>query len=293
MAIHVGIGSWADNEYVGLLYPKKLPREARLRTYAEWFDRVEVNLGYHRPLTRAETERWANETPPAFRFDVKLFRAFSENPAAAAQNQDLVAKTLEAAEPLQKAGKFGVFMMTLPPSFGPERRRLEELDGLGEKLRPHALAVELRHAGWVKGEARATTLDYFRRRGLVWIAVDVPQLKSTALLPPIDEVTHPHFAYLRLHGRNPDYLKATDASEKHRYDYTDADLREIVSRIEVLAARATDVHVSLNNHAENFAPKAALALRRLLGQPVPPDLRPEPVRERPSAKADDGQLAMF
>jgi uncharacterized protein YecE (DUF72 family) len=81
-------------------------------------------------------------------------------------------------------------------------------------------------------------------------------------------VTHPHLAYLRLHGRNPDYLQAANAAEKHHYDYTTAELEEIVTRIKTLAQRARDVHVSVNNHAENFAPKAALALRRLLGQRV-------------------------
>ncbi len=267
MAIHIGCGSWADPEYVGLLYPKGLPANARLRTYAQWFDRIELNLTYHNTPAPAATSGWVAETPAGFIFDFKLHRAFSQNPAKAAES-DLIKKTHEAVQPLLKAKRLGAFLLTLPPSFGPQRHRLEELDALIEKLPPRPLAVELRHRDWIEGDALGATLAYFRRRKLVWVAVDVPQLNSTALLPPIDVVTNPGLAYLRLHGRNPKYLEEETAAGKHHYDYTAADLAEIAARIRVLAAGAKDVHVSVNNHAQKFAPKAALALRRLLGQTV-------------------------
>jgi uncharacterized protein YecE (DUF72 family) len=72
-----------------------------------------------------------------------------------------------------------------------------------------------------------------------------------------------------LHGRNPNYLKGKSAAERHEHDYTALELKEIAVRIRSLEERARDVHVSVNNHAKDFAPKAALALRRLLGQSVP------------------------
>jgi uncharacterized protein YecE (DUF72 family) len=130
------------------------------------------------------------------------------------------------------------------------------------------MAVELRHRDWVEPEMLSATLDYFRSRQLAWVALDLPPLVSPKLLPAIDEVTHPQLAYMRLHGRNPDYLKAKDAAGRHRHDYAADELGEIVGRIRRLATRAKNVHVSVNNHAEDFAPKAALELRRLLGQPV-------------------------
>jgi uncharacterized protein YecE (DUF72 family) len=137
----------------------------------------------------------------------------------------------------------------------------------------------------VDGGALATTLDYFRRRELAWVALDLPQVKGNALLPPIDEVTNPLLSYMRLHGRNPNYLKSKSAAERHEHDYTAGELKEIAARVQALATRAKDVHVSFNNHFANFAPKAALAFRRLLGQPVPPPL--------PPANDDDGQLSLL
>jgi uncharacterized protein YecE (DUF72 family) len=274
MAIHIGCGSWRDDEYVGVLYPKKLPEKKRLAVYTKWFDRVELNATYHALPKLEYVQAWEAQTPQGFFFDVKLPRGFSDNPAASAKD-GLCERTLEMIQPFLEAKKFGVFLLTLSPSFTTKRHRLEELDDVVEKLRPHRIAVELRNRDWVEGDRLAETLEYFRKRKLAWVALDLPRIDSPKLLPPIDEVTNPAVAYMRLHGRNPNYLSGENAKDKHRYAYTERDLKEIVTRIQKLATKATDVHVSVNNHAEDFAPKAAIALRRLLGQPVPDGLPSE------------------
>jgi uncharacterized protein YecE (DUF72 family) len=283
MAIRIGCGSWTDSEYVGVLYPKGLPVSERLHTYAERLERIEVNATYHANPPRARVTGWVGQTPPGFLFDVKLHRDFSDYPRQSGES-DRVAKLLYAMEPLIEAKKLGTFLLTLAPGFSPKDRRLDEIDVLAEKLQPHALAVELRHRAWVDGDTLATTLDYFRQRQLVWVALDLPRIDSIKLLPPIDEVTHPRLAYMRLHGRNPNYLKSKTAGERHQHDYTAGELEEIAGRIRSLASRAQDVHVSLNNHFSNFAPKAALALRRLLGQSFP---------SLPPSDEDDGQLPLI
>lgn len=250
-----------------MLYPTDLPSKERLRGYAQHFDRVEVNSSYYATPTGKTVGTWIEQTPPKFTFDVKLHRAFSQSPRKSAEG-DLPAQLLEAMQPLVEAKKLGVFLLTLAPFFGPDRHSLEELDGVIEKLQPHRLAVELRHRAWVDGGALDATLDYFRRRKLAWVALDLPRLEAAAVLPAIDEVTNPQVAYMRLHGRNPRYLEATTAAERHEHDYTPRELGEIAKRARKLATQAKDVHVTFNNHAHDFAPKAALAFRRLLETPA-------------------------
>lgn len=264
--ISVAIGSWTDSEYKGLLYPKGLPDNQRLTTYATWFDHVEVNSSYHRIPPLKFVENWVSQTPAGFLFDFKMPKDISTDPEATARGGTLVSMLLRVAEPAIAAGKLGAFFLVLAPSFGPKKRKLEELDPLVEKLSPHLLAVELRNSDWVAGEQREKTLEFFRSRKLVWIAVDMPRIDGSAIMPPVDEVTNPRLAYLRLHGRRADWLTLKgDVEEKHTYEYNETELEEIAGRVRALAAKADAVHVVANNHAQDFAPKTALALQRILG----------------------------
>jgi len=238
----------------------------RLSGYAMWFDHVEVNATYYSTPKKEMVEKWMAITPSTFIFDIRLHRAFSQNPEKAAKEGRMLEYLLEALRPLLQARRLGVFLLVLNPFFAPGRHRLQELGALIEKIRPYQLAVELRHTGWVTAKARNSTLAFFRDQGLAWVAVDMPALHDLHLMPPIDEVTLPRLAYLRLHGRNRNYLKAKSAAERHTYAYKKNELLDIVKRIHHLSARAKDVRVVANNHAGNFAPKTALALKQMLGQ---------------------------
>jgi len=238
----------------------------RLSGYAMWFDHIEVNATYYSTPKRETVEKWVALTPPGFVFDVRLHRAFSQSPDKTARDGRLLEMLFANLKPILRTKKLGTFLLVLSPSFSPERHRLQELDTLIGKIRPYQLAIELRHAAWVHGNAKKTTLEFFRERQMTWVAVDMPQLEHSTLMPPIDEVTQPGLAYLRLHGRNRDYLKADSAKERHTYAYSESDLQDILKRIHRLSAQAKNVRVVANNHAGQFAPQTALALKELLGQ---------------------------
>jgi uncharacterized protein YecE (DUF72 family) len=268
MSLRIGIGSWADDDYRGVLYPPKLPAKDRLRHYATIFNHVEVNSTYYGAPKPDTVQKWIGETPDDFLFDIKLHRVFSQSPRSAQPTEgkrDLLGYTLERLEPLIAAKKLGVFLLLLPDRFGPARHSLAELDVLATRLQPFRLAVELRDPAWVAGPAKAATLKDFRERGLALVNVDMP--RGPEFFPILDDVTQPAQAYLRLHGRNrAGYLKGGSAAVQHLYRYKDAELDELAARIRKIARKAQDVRVVCNNHAKDFAPRAALALRaRLLG----------------------------
>ena len=262
MAIHIGIGSWGDDAYVGVLYPEGLLKTDRLRDYTRSFDHVEVNSSYYATPQLPSVRAWTKQTPDDFTFSLKLHRAFSQSPTKAAEGAFLLPKLLSATKPLLDSGRLSAFLLVMPPRFTPERHRLEELDTLVAGLAPHPLAVELRHRDWVAGKRRQSTLAFFRERQLIWVAVDMPRLK--ALMPVVDEVTHPRQAYLRLHGRNPDYNEAKSAAEGHAYLYPAREIASLATRVRKLADKAEAVYVIANNHARDFAPRTALALKERL-----------------------------
>jgi uncharacterized protein YecE (DUF72 family) len=265
-SIRIGIGSWSDDAYRGVLYPAGLAASERLRHYATIFDHVEVNSTYYGAPKPEAVNKWIAETPRGFLFDIKLHRVFSQSPKSAAKTEgkrDLLGYTLERLEPLMAAKKLGVFLLLLTARFSAAKHSLAEIDVLVERLRPFPLAVELRDPTWVSGAARKTTLAEFRARGIAWVAVDMP--KGKEFMPAIDEATRPDLAYLRLHGRNrAGYLAGGSAAEQHHYRYKDAELRGIAERIRALGTQAKNVRVVANNHAEDFAPRAALALREMV-----------------------------
>ncbi|PTY08877.1 hypothetical protein DB347_04715 [Opitutaceae bacterium EW11] len=263
MAFHIGTGSWADDEYAGLLYPPGTPSRERLSGYARYFNHAEVNSSYYATPRAQVVRQWLEHVPPGFTFSLKLHRAFAQNPAKAAEGP-LVGQLLAGVEPLLSSGRLSAFLLVLPPDFRPDSRRLEELDTLASRLSPHPLAVELRHRDWVDRKRRDATLEHFRERRLVWVDVDTPQSADSATMPAVDEATHPSLAYLRLHGRNAAFSKAKSAAEGHHHAYTDAELEEVAKRARALARKAPEVVVVANNHAEDFAPKSALALKQRL-----------------------------
>jgi uncharacterized protein YecE (DUF72 family) len=272
VSIRLGIGSWADDEYRGVLYPPGLPAKDRLRHYATVFDHVEVNSTYYGAPKPDTVRKWIGETPPGFLFDIKLHRVFSMSPRSAQpaeDKRDLLGYTLERLGPLIAAKKLGVFLLLLPARFGPEKHSLAELDTLVERLRPFALAVELRDPAWVQGKTRVATLRAFRERSVALVGVDLPS--GPEFFPALDEVTRPDLAYLRLHGRNrAGYLKGGSAEEQHRYQYKAPELEEIAARVRRIAKKASNVRVVCNNHAQDFAPRTALALTKLLGPEAHP-----------------------
>ena len=265
MSIHVALGSWADPEYAGLTYPRGFAADMRLSAYAMWFDLAEVNATYYALPKAAAVAKWLAATPATFKFNIRLHRVISQSPEKSAKEGRLLKIMLENLAPLLQARRLGTFLLVLPPIFAPARHRLEELDGVVQGLGLHRLAIELRHSDWVAGKAREATLDYFRSRRVTWVAVDMPRIKASELMPPIDEVTDSRLAYLRLHGRNSKWAAGLSAAEKHAYAYTEKELEEIVKRVRVLADKAEEVHVLANNHAGDFAPKTAMALKEMMG----------------------------
>lgn len=293
--IVVGTSSWADPGFVAEWYPKGMAARDRLAWYAERFEAVEVNSTFYAVPDGATVARWARVTPDAFTFHVKLHRLLSRHSAPVESlppevrpradvdgrgrvrldpevEDAMAAATLEALAPLREADKLGAFLLQLSPAFSPKAHRLEELDPLIERLRPHPLAIELRNRNWTAEERIRDVLDHLADRGAAWVGVDAPRADHFTIMPPLDAVTDPRLAYLRAHGRNAEgYLKGRTVAERFGWRYSDDELREIAARARELAGGAAIVNVAFNNNRGADAPTSARRMRELLGQdPGPP-----------------------
>jgi uncharacterized protein YecE (DUF72 family) len=288
--IVVGTSSWADPGFVEEWYPPDLPARDRLAYYAERFEAVEVNSTFYAVPAESTVARWVRQTPDGFTFDVKLHRLLSRHGAGLSSLPEdlrkgvrttdrgrvrltekvelaLADRILAATAPLAGADRLSSFLLQLSPAFGPRAHGLDELLPLLERLAPHPVAIELRHAGWTRETRVEGTLAWFEAHAAAWVATDMPEGRHMTIMAPVDAVTDPRLAYLRAHGRNFEgYVRGRTVAERFGYEYSDAELEQIGARARELAAGAAEVRLMFNNNRGADAPRAAARMRELLGE---------------------------
>jgi uncharacterized protein YecE (DUF72 family) len=291
--ILVGTASWSDPGFVEFWYPKKMRPADRLGWYGQHFNMVEVNSTFYSVPDPMLVRRWCDATPPKFVFNVKLHQLLSyhstsakllpsvlqkklrlEKNAKVALTKQTSVEVLNAFTPslevLRRAEKLGILLLQLSPAFSPRRHDLAELKDVLELAGDYRVAIELRNRNWTEGEQLQKTLDFMRWQNAIFVNVDAPAESHFTIMPSyLDAITSKEGAYLRLHGRDPRaYITGKTVAARFNYNYSDAEIEEIAVRTGRLAAKAKEVHVIFNNNARDYAPHAALRLRKALGQLV-------------------------
>jgi uncharacterized protein YecE (DUF72 family) len=164
----------------------------------------------------------------------------------------------------------GVLLLQLSPAFSPRKHELNELEPLIEMLNGHELAIEFRNRNWAIGDQLQSTIDFVRKHGVILVNVDAPASDHfTIMRSDVDEVTNSNLAYLRLHGRNAKaYITGKTVAARFDYDYNEKEIAEVAERGRKLATEARELHVIFNNNNLDYAPRAAIRLRKALGQIV-------------------------
>ena len=291
--ILVGTASWSDPGFVERWYPKKMPAGERLQWYAQHFEMVEVNSTFYSVPEPRMVERWCAATPDDFTFDVKLHQLFSFHSTPAkllppdlqrraetnakgivkstpVLQETLLGTFLRSMSIFRAARKLGVLLLQLSPAFSPRKHQLSELQPLMDMLGGYDLAIEFRNRNWAAGNQLDSTIDFVRKHRAIFVNVDTPSSDHFMVMPSdIDEVTNSDVAYLRLHGRNAKaYITGKTVAARFDYDYSESEIAEVAQRSRKLAKEARESHVIFNNNNLDYAPRAALRLRKALGQIV-------------------------
>ena len=177
---------------------------------------------------------------------------------------------LRATSIFRDRASLASFLSQVPPAFSPRKHELGELDQLIDRLSDYNLAIEFRNRNWAAGDQLQATMDFLQRHHAIFVNVDAPESDHFMVMPSeVDEVMNSNVAYLRLHGRNAKaYLTGKTVAARFDYDYTDNEIAEVAQRSRKLAREAREMHVIFNNNNLDYAPRAALRLRKALGQIV-------------------------
>ncbi|MGV3772700.1 MAG: DUF72 domain-containing protein [Verrucomicrobiales bacterium] len=286
--ILVGTASWSDPGFIADWYPKSVAASERLRFYAQFFNLVELNSSFYGIPNQRQAERWCEQTPTGFVFDVKLHKLLSRHsakpdslPPDLRKKAELfgdklsltpkieaavAARFLEEITPLSEAGKLGALLLQLSPVFSPRNHKLEELEHLFGLFEKQKLAVELRNRSWVKDERIGKTVEFFEKQRVSWVVVDAPESEHFMVMPTISVVTNPQLAYMRMHGRNEEgFVKGRTVAERFNYLYSDEELKGIKEKVVEIAAEARETHVIYNNNASDYAIQSAMKFQSMIG----------------------------
>ncbi|MEU4238425.1 DUF72 domain-containing protein [Actinoplanes sp. NPDC026619] len=156
MRLHVGCAMWSHQAWTS----------TNLRTYAGWCTAVEGNTTFYATPSPASVASWAEQTPPGFRFVLKL-------PKAVTHERRLVGAEPEIRRFMQVMARLGerieAYWIQLPGSFGPAglpvlARFLRELP------EEHRYAIEVRDPGFFHEPGPLE--EVLRERDVEWVPFD-------------------------------------------------------------------------------------------------------------------------
>ena len=258
--VRVGTAGWMYADWEGIVYPPPRRGFDRLGLMASLFDTNEINSTFYRIPPPAMTRDWARRVAhnPNFVFTAKLFRGFTHERNASAEDAKAVRT---AMEPLAKAGRLGCLLAQVPMSFHAIPENRAHLARIFESFSAFPLVAEFRHFSWDSPE----TVRFLEESGVGFASIDQPRLKGN--LPATAHVTG-SVAYYRFHGRNAEKWFGPDTSNEERYNYlySKRELEPWAERIREGAARRPDTNAFavLNNHFRGQAVANALELQQML-----------------------------
>jgi len=100
--------------------------------------------------------------------------------------------------------------------------------------------------------------------GLSYVVVDAPAGMESSM-PPTVAVTNPKLVVFRLHGRRVATWEAKNdpVTERYRYLYDEAQLREWSAKVRETAFNVARVHMTFNNNHANYATTNALEMGQI------------------------------
>lgn len=259
--LRIGPAGWSYPDWAGIVYPARKSREFQPAAYlAGFFDTIEINTSFYRPIQPQHARLWAAQVAghARFRFTAKLWQKFTHDPAVTREDVRAVRAGFEV---LMQAGRLGAVLAQFPFAFHRTKETVVYLQALLKRLPEFPLVVELRHGSWETPE----TFELLRSHAAGFCNIDQPVIGRS--LHPSAQATSP-VGYVRLHGRRYDTWFSEDPAlpphERYNYLYQEEELEPWAERTREVMQKTRETYVITNNHFQGKAVVNALQLIRLL-----------------------------
>lgn len=265
---YLGCAVWAYKNWVGELYPPQSRSSDFLHLYSRRFTTVEGNTTFYAIPPSETVTRWVNQTPPHFKFCLKLPRELTHQGLL----KSSIPGALDFLERMQPLGsRLGPMFAQLPPSYSPQL--FEDLKVFLEAWPQNQipLAVEVRHSDWFKPPYWEALTDLLKTLNMgrvildsrpIYSGEDDPQLHSERRKPkvPVEfSVTAP-FSLIR-------FISHPQLSMNQSF------LEDWIQPIHQWLSQGTEVYFFVHCPVEERSPGTAKFVQNLLEQhqvPIPP-----------------------
>ena len=139
---HTGTAAWSVPRTSASAFPAI---GSHLQRYAQVLNCAEINSSFHRSHRVETYAKWASQTPPGFRFSVKVPRTITHDGALRATREPLMRFLAEASG---LGDRLAVLLVQLPPSMVYEGRVARRFFGLLTGMFNGAVVCEPRHESW-------------------------------------------------------------------------------------------------------------------------------------------------
>ena len=238
--IRIGTAAWTLPKQHAHHFPED---GSHLIRYTQRLNCAEINSSFHRPHMLKTWQRWAETTPPHFKFAVKVPKTITHQ-AKLINTGALLQPFLDQVQGLGE--KLGPLLIQLPPSLAFDEPLAHDFLTTLRELHPlpHLAALEPRHASWFTPAADRLLRSFAIAR----VAADPPKGSPLAATPGGAQ----HLHYYRLHGAPRTYYS----------DYTEPQLNALAHTLQATPLTTT-LWVIFDNTALGHATANALHLSRL------------------------------
>ena len=250
--IYLGCSGWAYQEWKENFYGGSSPS---LQYYSHFFNAVEVDSTYYSIPSVKTVHSWIQRHFPGVNFSVKLPGEISHGEFDSDYKIGVWKRFRESVvEPILKVQGYLNVMMTIPPGIHDIESYITGISEISSSF--EGLCIEPRTGN--RNEYREYS-RIIRIHGFIPVSVDNFHLHLSGI------EGNRNICYIRLHGRNPSFLKAGSGMEKFNYAYSGKELEEIGQEIIGAKERFKEVYIFFNNHPNGNAPMNAGELSHILG----------------------------
>lgn len=249
-SLNIGCAGWSYNDWKGVFYPKSLAAGNYLSFYAKYFNCVEINTSFYHIPSHSTVSRWYEQTPPNFRFLVKIYRGLSHEFDYQKIDRE-ISTFFYSFQPLNE--KIGCYLLQFPPNYKKNEEKIKKIRYLMENFPKVEVAVEFRDNSWRDPEIFQIFHEHEN-----WLLASSFRGDQPLEFPPNQSKY-----YLRIIGD-----RMLTKFNRIQRDYPDI-FENITFNIEkwIDLPSITDIFVIFNNHFRGFSPADVNELKKRLNLP--------------------------